>query len=92
MFLLLLAAFYFIRIGLQAPFCQIFLSVVRNLNINKGVDNDFICDYSSSLSVDNDHMEAENYLKKVMMTSKLTIFHLMVSQITIQKHQMLRVD
>ena len=46
----------------QAPFCQIFLSVVRSLNINKGVDNDFICDYSSSLSVDNDHMEAENYV------------------------------
>ena len=30
-------------------------------NIGKGVDNGFICDYSSSLSVDNDHMEVENY-------------------------------
>ena len=29
-------------------------------NISKGVDNHFICDYSSSLSVD--HMEVENYV------------------------------
>ena len=30
--------------------------------ISKGVDNDFISDYRSSLSVDNDHMEVENYV------------------------------
>ena len=31
-------------------------------NIRKGIDNGFICDHSSCLSVDNDHMEVENYV------------------------------
>ena len=30
--------------------------------ISKGIDNDFISDYHSSSSVDNDHMEVENYV------------------------------
>ena len=34
-------------------------------NISKGVDNDFICDYSSSSSVDNDDMKVENYEKEI---------------------------
>ena len=32
------------------------------LYISKGVDNDFISDYRSSSSVDNDHMDVENYV------------------------------
>ena len=31
-------------------------------NISKGIDNDFICDCSSNSSVDNNHMEVENYV------------------------------
>ena len=67
-------------------------------NTSKGVDNDFNCDCSSSSSADNEHTELENDVDNLGVFEgsgdgmKLNIFHLMVSQITIQKYQTLRVD
>ena len=39
----------------------------NSFNICKGIDNGFICDYSSSSSVDNDYMEAENYVDNLVL-------------------------
>ena len=39
-------------------------------NISKGIDNGFICDYSSCSSVDNDQMEVENYVDNLGLFEK----------------------